>query len=878
MYTQCPDCSTAFRVTAEVLKQAAGKVRCGGCGVAFNALEYLSEEMPGQSAAQDSAQPLPELKPDNADDEKHTPTAISAEQSAALLKTLDELAGSDIRIEDTGVEWRVLDDDESAGEPDVGKAAAIQEVDELLDESPTPVDQFLTKTPNDIDAREIFEDPGNAAAGSSLDELRFDDNTPLPEDFDLDDDSPRKPDPARSVVSNVETETGSTPLSSHPRDADEAPGDIALGEPEEWADILGEFSEAPEPYVPPLDAELSALEEVLPKNAGNGAAGETPPDVDTQFALQAEAMGIDLSGLHTTSSDATAAHDLDESPDGDVVAEATEKSEDLEEPAQVVATGDDTELQLTDESGELPEPAAPGDPTAGGEDAELEVAAETGEQPEPLAPGDATASAEDDELEPAAETGERPEPAPPEDATASGDDFELELAAESGERAELTEAADAAESGNGGEPEPSVETGDDLEFDADPHEHPPSTDEQIAEEVTLEHSWDETDEVEGDEGNEAPLEFGSIEKAMQELEDQSDVFDKRFFEPQDAETAKGESELEPGDGALDAGPDDQDIQFDAETEESDSEFEAEALDSEFEAEALDSEAESGADTSHPLPPQSEEELTLNRLIDQELLSMAVEDEDGFASTIIVSEQEAEEAIADGGAQFTGEDTVAGFESIIMEGEFVQTALDQEKRKADIAAAALLAEEARLASEAEAREAGSGNRRGMIAAAVLLALLLVAQVLHQSREALATIPVFNDTVGPLYRAIGMPLSPAWDIRGFEFEATQRAPTDDEDPTRHTIYSRIGNASDGPLPYPLINITLTDRFEEAIGTRTLDPADYLIDNLDPSKLVRPGNTFNAIISIPAPAQGVTSYQLRLCYRLSDGKLRCKNSDFK
>ena len=51
MYTQCPECSTAFRVTADVLKQAAGKVRCGGCGNAFNALEYLSEAMPEQATA-----------------------------------------------------------------------------------------------------------------------------------------------------------------------------------------------------------------------------------------------------------------------------------------------------------------------------------------------------------------------------------------------------------------------------------------------------------------------------------------------------------------------------------------------------------------------------------------------------------------------------------------------------------------------------------------------------------------------------------------------------------------------------------------------------------------------------------------------------------
>ena len=160
MYTQCPDCSTAFRVTAEVLKQAAGKVRCGGCGIAFNALEYLSEQMPEQPATKEVEARLPELTPEPRQPEDQAPMAISAEQSAALLKTLDELAGDDIRIEDTGVEWRVLDEDDRA----VDEARAADDavdVDELLDESPTPVDQFLTKTPNTIDASEIFEESAN---------------------------------------------------------------------------------------------------------------------------------------------------------------------------------------------------------------------------------------------------------------------------------------------------------------------------------------------------------------------------------------------------------------------------------------------------------------------------------------------------------------------------------------------------------------------------------------------------------------------------------------------------------------------------------------------------------------------------------------------
>jgi predicted Zn finger-like uncharacterized protein len=46
MYSQCPDCHTRFRVTAEVLRAARGTVRCGRCGSAFDALERLSDSIP----------------------------------------------------------------------------------------------------------------------------------------------------------------------------------------------------------------------------------------------------------------------------------------------------------------------------------------------------------------------------------------------------------------------------------------------------------------------------------------------------------------------------------------------------------------------------------------------------------------------------------------------------------------------------------------------------------------------------------------------------------------------------------------------------------------------------------------------------------------
>ncbi|NJD31552.1 MAG: DUF3426 domain-containing protein [Gammaproteobacteria bacterium] len=46
MYSQCPECHTRFRVTADALRAAHGTVRCGRCGSAFDALARLSDTVP----------------------------------------------------------------------------------------------------------------------------------------------------------------------------------------------------------------------------------------------------------------------------------------------------------------------------------------------------------------------------------------------------------------------------------------------------------------------------------------------------------------------------------------------------------------------------------------------------------------------------------------------------------------------------------------------------------------------------------------------------------------------------------------------------------------------------------------------------------------
>jgi len=680
MYTQCPDCGTPFRVTAEVLKQAAGEVRCGGCGNAFNALAFLSETVPQLAPANDAGLAVPELQPELLPDPSQIdgslPKSISAEQSAALLRTLDQLAGSDIRIEDTGVEWRVLDDD-------VAAQAAADDVDEPLVEPPANAD--------DID--EILE-----AAPAPVDEIRFDDDTPLPDDFDLDDESSYEP-AAPEITDDEEPEA----ISVEPQP------DITLSDPSEWNDILGEFAELPEQLIDDAgpdddhavaameaveeveDIELEAVSTLAPTDTDTG--DENPEladtsshtasdilDIDTQFSLQAEALGIDLSGMHA----------LDEA---DAANSEVAEVEELELD-EVISDFDEGDEQL-----ELIE--------------------------EPIV---AHHSIED------------------------------ELAA--------LEAA---------------------EFD---------------------------------DGDEAP----------ESLLDTSDV-----------------------------------------------------------------ETETRSANEHYVAPPSKSEQTINMMIDQDLMALAIEDKDGFASTIIIPE---DAFVADSAAQHgDNEDdslseqrdnrpaaaqSASAFEAIVMEGESVQSDTDIDKRETYQAAA--VESMAVITAEETPAPASKRKKHSIIGAVAALILLLLVQAVHQFRESLATMSSINGVIAPIYRALGQPLQPQWDITGWRFEATKGntdVPVDDNTETDNeqiTIYSRVGNESDAALPYPLIGISLTDRFEETIGSRILEPAEYLPEDVDPRKLVRPGENFNAVISIHTPSKDTTGFKLNVCYRMSDKKLRCAIKDFK
>lgn len=735
MYTQCPECNVAFRVTAEVLKQAAGKVRCGGCGVAFNALMHLSEELPVSTAPASSAPDAPGLIADTVDDQDGSTRqkSISAEQSAALLKTLDELSGDDddIRIEDTGIEWRVLDVDE------------IEEAEDGIQVEENAFDD------------DGFDD--DATPTIAHEEMRFDDNTPLPEDFDLEVASA----PATGPEQDIEP---AEPL----RSIEESQVDLAFGEPDEWEDLLDDLEEAAvaardaeEPVADELAA-LPNIEEIEAAVADDSSSSQ-PLDMDTQFAIQAEAMGIDLSGMHAkpgTEADAEAkeeaepetAESEETSIDDDLIAAAFE----VEAAAKTQASL--AELQLLD-------------------DQEPEVVAEDVEE-----------------------------------------EAELEEVAEPEEEAELEEAAKLEE-----------ELAD-----------------LAAEDLSRAGILDEDDY----------LEVISEDVVEDEVED-------------DVAAAPTEEEIE------------------AELELA---FEGFVADSDGFDDVLE---DFVAPEVIEVPEPTEEEMTINMQIDQELLAIAAEDDDGFTSTIVqrqLSDNDDfpnERDAADTGldhildpAKYSAQQPSARsnpvVETIIMEGDSAHSEEELERRSADRRAATASLKESGFNADNDDDHHWAPPRYGMIAAAVLLFIVLGFQVIHHSREAFATSETFQNTLGPIYRMVGRPVTPAWDVKGWRFEATKGSASEEDEVL--TIFSRIGNTSGQALPYPLVHVSLTDRFEEIIGSRVLEPAEYLVGNADPRRPVRQGTSFEAVFTIDTPSAAATGFKLNVCYRLSSGQLRCADDNFK
>ncbi len=135
MLTRCPACDTRFRVTAEQIKARLGRVRCGACQHAFNALDSLIEEpmlvltappVAARSAAVTEPGAEPAVSPVTEGSPGGVPTFVDDAPTHDLVSTPDAAqASSDLDP---------LEADQASGDADVSadKDASTATHSELL--------------------------------------------------------------------------------------------------------------------------------------------------------------------------------------------------------------------------------------------------------------------------------------------------------------------------------------------------------------------------------------------------------------------------------------------------------------------------------------------------------------------------------------------------------------------------------------------------------------------------------------------------------------------------------------------------------------------------------------------------------------------------
>jgi hypothetical protein len=158
-------------------------------------------------------------------------------------------------------------------------------------------------------------------------------------------------------------------------------------------------------------------------------------------------------------------------------------------------------------------------------------------------------------------------------------------------------------------------------------------------------------------------------------------------------------------------------------------------------------------------------------------------------------------------------------------------------------------------------------------AVVSALLLMAQVVHQNREwfiAHAHGP-FSGVVRALYGAMGAPIPLPANLSAYQLR--QWGVTGDPDANGTLrVRASILNTAAQLQPYPLLRVTLADRFGKRIGARDFEPTEYL--GKPTARLLTPGERVDATLDILDPGKNAEGFEIDVCLRGVDKKISCAN----
>jgi predicted Zn finger-like uncharacterized protein len=159
----------------------------------------------------------------------------------------------------------------------------------------------------------------------------------------------------------------------------------------------------------------------------------------------------------------------------------------------------------------------------------------------------------------------------------------------------------------------------------------------------------------------------------------------------------------------------------------------------------------------------------------------------------------------------------------------------------------------------------------LTAAIAAGLLLVVQIVHYNREWLAAHAPLGGSLRALYSTIGAPVAPPANLSAYQLR--QWGVTGDPAGAGTLrVRASILNTAAQLEPYPLLRVTLANRFGGSIGTRDFEPSEYL--GKPTAKLLAPGERADATLDILDPGKSAEGFEIDVCLRAADRRVACAN----
>lgn len=166
-----------------------------------------------------------------------------------------------------------------------------------------------------------------------------------------------------------------------------------------------------------------------------------------------------------------------------------------------------------------------------------------------------------------------------------------------------------------------------------------------------------------------------------------------------------------------------------------------------------------------------------------------------------------------------------------------------------------------------------HRPAAIAGAVVLTIMLLAQLTHSFRYQILESGSFGPLLESVYRGLGAPLTRQWNLDAYDIRRT-RVVANETGTGVVEISAILTNRASFAQPYPILRLIFTDQWDEALAIRDLTAGEYLQTDPGDQARMAAGEQVAVDIRVMELADDLAqNYHIEYCLEDSDQDLRCK-----